>query len=444
MRTESAAHEALLFFTPEWNGMHPGAWRLPDAPVDGALDFDHVRGLVARAEAAKMHAFFLADALGFRLEVGLDSLSKTAAAARYEPFTLMAALATTTDRIGLIMTANTTYDEPYHVARRFSSLDHLSRGRAGWNIVTGGFSSGSVHFGRAENIPHDQRYARAQEFVDSVVGLWDGWGDDAFIRDKQEGRFFDPSQMHVFEATSPAFPIRGPLNIPRPLQGHPVLAQAGSSPAGKEFAARYAEVVFTLQPDIGRARTFRSEMRDRAAAGGRDPDQVKVMPSLTLTLGSSQADAEQKMKLMNELAGPQVGIELLAGFLETPLSLEDWDRALPDVRPTTTGTTTIQQFFVNQARNNGLLVKDLVGLALGFGAVTTTAAAAADRIEEWIVEGAADGFNITFTENGETMDLFLGTVIPELRRRGIFQTEYAGSTLREVLGLARPMTAHPE
>lgn len=438
MTARDAAREAILFFTPEWNGMHPGAWRYTGNPADGAMDFRHVSNMVQRAEAAKMHAFFLADALGFRLEVSVDSLAATGAASRLEPFTLMSALTQTTERIGLIMTANTTFDEPYHVARRFASLDHLSGGRAGWNIVTGGFSSGAVHFGRKSNVPHAERYALASDFVDVVVGLWDGWADDAFVRDQAQGIYFRPERMVTYRSPSALYPVQGPLNISRPPQGHPVLAQAGSSPAGRAFAARAAEVIFTLQPDIDRARAFRDGVRAEAQALNRNPDHLKVLPSLTLVLGRTQALAEEKMRTLNELAGRRVGVELLSGFLEIPLTVEDWDRPLPEVAMTDTGTTTVQQFFVNRAREGGLTVGELVPLALGFGSVVTTPAAAADYIEEWITEGAADGFNVTFSENGETMDLFFDEVIPILQRRGVFHEEYLGGTLRDELGLPRP------
>ncbi|MEZ5075910.1 MAG: LLM class flavin-dependent oxidoreductase [Solirubrobacterales bacterium] len=429
--------EALLLFTPEWNGMHPGAWRLPESPPDGAMDVETVVGLVQAAERAKFHALFLADALGFRLEISPEALARTGSGSRLEPFTLMAALAMRTERIGLVLTANTTYDEPYHVARRFASLDHLSGGRCGWNIVTGGFPTGAKHFGRDVHVPHAERYARGAEFVAAVEALWDSWEDDAFLLDKASGLAFDPAKLHPPTLRGRHVTVTGPLNVSRPPQGRPVLAQAGSSATGREFAARFGELIFTIQPDAEAGRKFRDSIREAAAAQGRDPDHLKVLPSLTLVLGESEAEAQERSARLDQLADPRVGIELLSAFLETDLTGLPLDVPLPAVG-TATGTTSVQRYFVEKAEREGLAIGELIPFALSFGSVVGTPEEIADRIEAWLDAGAADGFNVTFADLPRSMYLFVEQVIPELRRRGRFHSEYEGRTLRESLGLPRP------
>ncbi|MBS1888549.1 MAG: LLM class flavin-dependent oxidoreductase [Actinobacteria bacterium] len=437
MAAGDTRRQALLLFTPEWNGMHPGAWRLPESPADGAMDLATVVGLVQAAERAKFHAFFLADALGFRLEISPEALARTGAGTRLEPFTLIAALAMRTERIGLVLTANTTYDEPYHVARRLASLDHISGGRAGWNIVTGGFPTGAKHFGRDEHVPHAERYARGIEFVDAVQALWDSYEDDAFELDKESGRAFDPAKLHTAAIRGEHVAVTGPLNVARPPQGHPVIAQAGSSATGRDFAARFGELIFTIQPTPERAREFREEIRAAAAAHGRDPDGLRVLPSLTLVLGETEAEAAERAARLDELADPRVGIELLSAFLETDLTGLPRDGPLPEIG-TAVGTTSVQRFFVEKAEREGLTIGGLIPAALGFGSIAGTPTQIADRIEAWLDAGAADGFNVTFADMPTSMDLFTGRVIPELQRRGLFHREYEGATLRESLGLSRP------
>ncbi|WP_107660589.1 LLM class flavin-dependent oxidoreductase [Nocardia suismassiliense] len=436
------AESALLFCTPEWNGMHPGAWRYPGAPADGAMDLDVVTALVRRAEDAGFQALFLADALGFRLEISHAALAHTGAGARFEPFTLASALATSTDRIGLIVTANTTYDEPYPLARRLASLDHLSGGRAGWNVVTGGFASGAAHFGRTEHVDHATRYARGVEFVDAVRGLWDSWEDDAFVRDQAEGLYFDPAKLHVLRMRGEHLSVTGPLNIPRPRQGHPVIAQAGSSGTGRAFAARFAEVIFTLQPTLAAAQQFYAEAKQAAAEAGRDPEHVKIMPSLTVLLAETAELAQRKAERMNDLTHPRVGLELLSAFLETDLTGYRLTDPLPAVHHDAKGTKTIQRFFTETAERERLSIGRLIPSALNFGAFVGTPAQVTDHIEQWISADAADGFNVTFTDHPESFDLFLDRVIPELRRRGLFRPAASGRTLRENLGLPAPPNVH--
>ncbi len=434
----SASAQAILMFTPEWNGMHPGAWRLPDSAHDGATDFEVVRRLVQRAEHAKLHGFFLADPTGFRLELSHPSLARTATAARFEPFTLMAAMAMCTERIGLVMTANTTYEEPYNVARRFASLDRLSGGRAGWNVVTVGTASVAQHFGRRRHMAHDDRYIRAREFLEATIALWDSWEDDAFVRDKAAGIHFDVDKLHVSRYEGAHVVSGGPLNVPRPPQGHPVIAQAGSSPAGRAFAARHAELMFTLQSDLEDARRFAADMRAAAVAEGRAPGDIKILPGLTLVVGRTDEEAHERFAQLDELVDPDVGLELLSAMIDVDLSGLPLDGPLPDVPVTDQRTQTHQTFFVGKARREQLTIRELISFMLRWGATGGSPQTIADRIQEWIEAGAADGFNITFAEMGQSMDLFLDEVVPELQRRGVFQREYRGATLRESLGLRRP------
>lgn len=435
---DNPADEAILFFTPEWNGMHPGAWRLPDSDRDGAMDFAVVRRLVEAAEHAKFHAVFLADPLGFRLHLDYPALARTATAVRYEPFTLMSALSVATDRIGLIMTAGTTYDEPFHVARRFASLDHLSGGRAGWNVVTSGDPAGSRLFGHDEHAAHDDRYARGHEFVEAVQSLWDTWSDDAFVDDPERGVYFETDRMHDVAVDGSWLRAAGPLNVPRPVQGYPVMAQAGSSTTGRAFAAKYAEMVFTLQADIAASAAFRRQIREEAAAFGRDPRQVKVMPSLTLVVDHTEEAALARLDAMDALVDDEVGLQLLSAFVQMDLTGLSLDDRLPEVEETSQTSQTIQRFFVEKARQDDLDLRGLVSFMLRWGAVGGTPIQIADRIETWIRAGACDGFNVTFADMPRSMDLFCAEVIPLLQERGVFHKDYAGETLRESLGLDRP------
>lgn len=439
-QSESApADQAILFFTPEWNGMHPGAWRDAASDDNGAMDLKIIQGLVRRAEEAGFHSVFLADPLGFRMHLTMPNLARTATAVRYEPFTLMSALAMVTERIGLIMTAGITYDYPFHIARRFASLDRLSGGRAGWNIVTSADPAGAKLFGQDELPPHDERYARGDEFVESVFQLWDTWNDDAFPMDKEAGVYFDIGGLNEVDFRGEWLRAAGPLNVPRPIQGRPVIAQAGSSPVGQAFAAKYAETVFTLQPTPDASREFRNRIRAQAAGFGRNPEEVKVLPSLTLVLGASEEEARERKSRFDSLVDPAVGLELLSGFVDHDLTGLALDDRLPDDIPVTTrGSQTIQKFFIDKGRTENLTLGELIAYMLGWGAFVGTPEQAADYIEEWIRTGACDGFNVTFADMPVSMDLFCDTTIPLLQERGVFHRGYEGRTLRDSLGLARP------
>ena len=430
--------QAVLFFFPEWGGMHITAWRDPDAPADPTMDLATIRRMVQTAERGKFHGFFLADTLAIRHSLSPTALSRTAKGVRYEPVTLMSALSGCTDHIGLLCTSSTTYNEPYHVARQFASLDHLSGGRAGWNVVTSGTPAESHNFGADEHMDHALAL-RARRGVlrrrHRAVGQLGG--RRVPVR-QGDGRVLRPGQ-----AAHPGLPgallsVEGPLTISRPPQGHPVIAQAGSSETGRAFAARVADVIYTLQADIEKARTFYAEVKELVAAAGRNPDHVKVLPALVLVVGRTQAEADEKLARLDALVDPTVGMEQLAAVIEADLSGADLDGPVPEIPETQLGAKTRQRYFLDLARRDNLTVRQLMAVAARIGAVATTPQGIADHIEEWVTTGAADGFNITFADAGSSLEPFVDLVVPELQRRGVFHADYAGTTLRENLGIPRP------
>jgi FMN-dependent oxidoreductase (nitrilotriacetate monooxygenase family) len=435
------ARDVVLFWMPEWGGFHVSAWREPEAPLD-PMSFGVIRDMVRTAERGKFHGCFLADSLAIGFEgahVTTEALSRTAKGVRVEPITLLAALSACTSRIGLLATASTTYNEPFHVARMFASLDHLSEGRAGWNVVTSKGSGGEAqNFGRDEHMEHDLRYERGQEFVDAVVGLWDSWEDDAFVRDKQRGICFDPTKLHAVNYRGAHLSVAGPLNISRPPQGHPVIAQAGSSPAGRAFAACNADVVYTLQADISKGREFYSEIKELVAEHGRAPEHVKILPALKLIVGHSQSDAEDKLARMDAQVDPEVGMEQLSKTLGIDMSVFPLDGPVPEVPETDLGSKGGQQYYLDLARRDNLTVRQLMQVTAGHGTIAGTPRSIADLIQDWVESRAGDGVNVTFADAIDSLNLFVNEVVPLLQERGVFHGDYRGATLRENLGIPRP------
>lgn len=434
-------NDIILFWMPEWNGFHVSAWHDTDSPGSPLASLKWMRQMVQAAERGKVHGCFLADQLvvGFEgVGVSKNGLSRTAKGVRYEPITLMSALAGCTERIGLIGTANTTFNEPFHVARQFASLDHLSGGRAGWNVVTGTGPAEAINFGRDHAMTHATRYERGQEFFDVVCGLWDSWEDDAFICDRASGIFFDPDKLHTLDYHGDHLAVAGPLNIVRPVQGHPVIAQAGSSEAGRAFAARNADVIYTIQTDLEKGKAFYAEVKEQVAEAGRDPDHVKILPGLIPVLGRSQADADEKLARLDGLVAPEVGMDRLNSLLQTDLSEFPLDGPVPDMPETELGAKSRQQRFLDRIRRDNLTVREAMQVAARLNAVAGTATSIADIIQEWVEAGAADGMNVTFADASDSMHIFVDELIPELQRRGVFHTDYRGSTLRDSLGIPRP------
>ncbi len=421
-------------------GEHLAAWRHPDSPQDPSLDFAYAKRLAQKAEAAKLDAIFVADLVGVpdskpavleRVAVTNDS---------FEPITLLAALAAVTSRIGLVGTASSSYNAPYTLARAFASLDHLSGGRAGWNLVTSLNDSEARNFGLDDHPLHGDRYRRAEEFYDVVEGLWDSFDDDAIETDAATGRYFDPQKLHWLNHDGEHYTVAGPLNIRRPVQGRPVIAQAGASEAGRTLAARIGEIIFSAGDDIEAARVHYADLKRRALEFGRGPDEILILPALTPIVAPTRAEAEDRAAQLQDLLDPVVALGDLEYWLGgVDLTTFDLDGPLPEL-PLSNKSISTQQKIYADARGSGLSIRDFAKLSSRRAAsfAIGTPVEVADRIEEWFSTGAADGFNVVFAQLPNTLDSFADLVVPELQRRGLFRTEYEGSTLRENLGLARP------
>lgn len=421
------------------SGHHLAAWRHPRAWAGGGLNFQHFKQLAQTAERGKFDAIFFADNLAL---MGTPELGQyTTAGDVFDPLVLLSGLATVTERIGLISTVSTSYNEPYLLARKFASLDHLSDGRSGWNLVTSATDLEALNFGREQHFEHDDRYQRAEEFIDVVTGLWDSYEDDAFVRDKASGTFFEAEKLHVLGHKGQHYRVRGPLNIPRPPQGYPVLIQAGSSEPGKALAARTAEVVFTAQQTLANAQAFYADVKGRLAGYGRTPDQLRVMPGISPVIGSSQDEADEKYQQLQDLLDPRVGLGLLAGMAGGfDLSGYDLDGPLPEL-PVSNSMQSRQALFIELARRENLSIRQLylkIAGARGHHTVIGTPKIVADTLEQWFVEQGADGFNIMPPFLPEGLHDFVDGVVPILQQRGLFRREYSGTTLREHLGLQRP------
>ena len=434
-----------LFINP--TGHHQAAWRHPESTADAAISLSHYIDIARRAEAAKLDAIFLADNQGMRSGPP-EVLGRVAQyVAGFEPLTLLSALASVTSRIGLIATASTTYNYPYQIARKFASLDHLSGGRAGWNIVTSGTTMREAeNFGNAEHPEHDLRYERAAEFVEICKGLWDSWEDDAFVRDRESGIFSDMSKLHVLDHHGRFFDVRGPLNVPRPLQGYPVLVQAGSSTAGKSFAARYAEMMFVSPQALGRAQALYDEVKGDADRAGRDPRHIKLMPGLAVTLGRTEAEAQEKFEELQALLTLPVALNILSvrmgGIDLSPFPL---DQPFPEDLGVLPATRSGMETMVERSRRENLSVRDLALQTAGSLAGLTvhgSVSQVADMMEEWFRGGACDGFNLQPAVFPATFDDIVTLLVPELQRRGLFRMDYEGRTLRENLGLPRPQNRY--
>lgn len=419
------------------SGHHVAAWRHPKAQADASLDFDFFKQVAQSAERGCFDALFVADVVALWGH-HLDALSRTARGEHFEPLTLMAALAAVTSRIGLIATATTSYNEPYHIARKFASLDHLSKGRAAWNLVTSVVSDEAWNFGRDTHLDHAERYRRAEEFHAVVQGLWDSWDDDAFLRDRPSGRYFDPDKLHVLNHRGEYFSVRGPLNVARPPQGHPVLVQAGASEAGKALAARVAEVVFAMADTLPSAQAFYRDVKQRAVALGRAETDIKILPGITPFIGSTRAEAQALFDEFQSLVDPVLGLRLLADTLgdDIDLSGHDLDGPLPDTPAGQRGSRRDKVLAL--ARDEGLSIRQLYLRLAGGNPVIGTAEDIVDTFDAWFQAFACDGFNVFFPYLPGGIEVFVDEVVPRLQARGLLRREYAGSTLREHLGLARP------
>jgi len=418
--------------------IHTAAWRYPGGLPDANFNLRHIKAFAQKLEHGCFDAFFMADHLAV-LNMPLKALKRSATVTSFDPLTLLPALAMATERLGLIATASTTFEPPYVIARRFASLDHISEGRAGWNLVTTSNPDAARNFGFEEQMAHDERYRRAREYFDVVTGLWDSWADDAFVRDVEGGVYFDPEKLHVLDHKGEFFSVRGPLNIARPVQGWPVIVQAGASEAGRQLAAETAEMVFTSQPTLAEGRRFYADVKGRMRKLGRPPEQMKILPGALVVVGETVAEARRKRALLDSLVHYDSGIASLSIALGHDASGFDPDGPLPEI-PETNASKSGRERVLALAEREGLTVRELAGRFGGYAGLSIVGAAKtiADEMEEWLMTEGSDGFNVMFPYLPAGLDDFVDQVVPELQRRGLFRRAYEGRTLRENLGLPRP------
>ncbi len=422
--------------------LHTGAWRYPGSYPDANFNFAHIVSFAQKLEAAKFDAFFMADHLAL-LNMPEEALKRSHTVTSFEPFTLLSALAALTSRIGLVATASTTFDEPYHVARRFASLDHISGGRAGWNIVTTSNPDAALNFGLDAHVAHGERYERAREFYDVVTGLWDSFDDDAFIRDVESGAFFDPAKMHALNHKGPELSVRGPLNIARPPQGWPVIVQAGQSEPGRQLAAETAEVVFCSPRDLASGQALYADIKGRMMKAGRDPDHLKILPAAFVVIGDTLEEARAKRAHLDSLVHYDSAIASLSIALGHDASKFDPDQPLPHI-PETNASKTGREQVLRLAEQERLTVRQLAQRYGGYSglAFVGTPQEIADDMDEWLHEKGSDGFNVVFPYLPQGLDDVVERLIPELQRRRLFRTDYSGTTLRDQLGLPRPKSRY--
>src|SRR5579864_5521002 len=418
--------------------IHTAAWRYPGGLPDANFNFKHLKRFAQTLERGRFDAFFMADHLAV-LNMPMQALKRSATVTSFDPLTLLPALAQHTEHLGLIATASTTFEPAYTIARRFASLDHISGGRAGWNVVTTSNPDAALNFGLEEDMDHDERYARAREFYDVVTGLWDSWADDAFVRDVEHGIFFDPAKMHVLGHKGKYLSVRGPLNIARPVQGWPVVVQAGASDSGRQLAAETAEAVFTAQSNIAAGREFYADVKGRMAKAGRDREHMKIMPACFVVVGDTVEEARAKRARLDSLVYYDNAIASLSIALGHDASRFDPDGPLPDI-PESNASKSARERVIEVARREKLTVRQLAQRLGGYSglAMVGTPKTIADEMEEWLMTEASDGFTIMFPYLPEGLDDFCAKVVPELQRRGLFRRDYEGRTLRENLGLPRP------
>jgi alkanesulfonate monooxygenase len=421
----------------EWR--HPDAWDRPAANIQNAVRLAQI------AEAGKMDMLFLADGNGVRQMDKPDLFAATSPSDRpgvFEPVTLLSALAMVTKHIGLVATTTTTYDQPFHVARRFASLDHLSGGRAGWNLVTTSNPGDALNFSHTEHVGRDDRYERANEFAEVVKGLWDSWADDAFPQDKASGRFLNPERVRVLAHKGKHFQVAGPLNAPRPPQGHPVVFSAGQSEAGRELSARHADCIFAIEATLPAAQAMYADFKARLAKYGRGPDDLKILSGVTIIVGETAQQAADIAAELDDLVPPAVGVDYLSKMVGRSMKSFPLDGPMPAFDEEHVGHTGIGRAIVKVAQEQGLTVRQTYRRILPQMAgnmFTGDAMQVADKMEEWYVGKGCDGFMVAAPVVPTGMERFTRLVIPELQRRGLFRTEYEGRTLRENLGLRRPV-----
>jgi len=428
-------------------GGHLGGWRHKDAWSDNVMNLDHAIETARTAERGLFDLLFLADGNAVR-QMDKPALfaanSPSDRPAVFEPITLMTAVAQYTNYIGLLSTATTTYDEPYTLSRRYASLDHLSKGRACWNIVTTSYSDDSLNFSRTEHVAKDERYERANEFVEICKGLWDSWAEDAFVQNKATGQFLDPTRVHTLNHKGKHFQVKGPLNVARMPQGYPVLFTAGQSEDGRELAAKHADCLFAVTNTIEIGKKFYADVKSRLDKYGRKPDSMRIIPGCGVYVGRTAEEADEFYDELQSLIVPELGVPYLSKLCETDMSKYPLDGPMPDLGTQVLGIASFRNEIVDMAKRDKLTVRqtyERVLPAMGHVTMKGSVKQVCDEIEAWYTEKACDGFNINTPVMPRSLDNFVDLVIPELQRRGIFRKEYQGSTLRERMGL--PMPANP-
>jgi FMN-dependent oxidoreductase (nitrilotriacetate monooxygenase family) len=408
------------------------------------LVYRYFLNTAALAERAKFDMVFLADGIGIRARDEPEgSLCRSPQNVELEPLTLLSAIATHTNHIGLVATASTTYNEPYHIARKYASLDHISGGRAGWNVVTSWSDEEARNFGRDKHLDYDTRYERSEEFVRVVTGLWESWEDDAFVREKASGLYYDPTKLHVLNHKGKHFAVRGPLSSARTPQGRPIIVQAGAAEQGQEIAGAHADVVYAMQFDLPAAQKYYDAVKSRAVSFGRSREAVKVLPGFTPYVGRTEAEARAKYDEMRQLIHPKVGLAILYNSLGD-LSAYPIDGPVPepgsDIRIRSIGNSLFEL-----ARRDNLSIRALYEMMMAGNTgrvLVGTPEQIADDMQAWFEEGAADGFNICPSHLPGGLQDFAELVVPELQRRELFRTDYEGTTLRQNLGLPPNVNRH--
>jgi len=420
-------------------GNHSAGWRY-DGAATSNNDLAVIQEIGRIAERGRFDLLFISDGLV------MDPGDHPSFLCRFEPTTLISVLSASTRHIGLGATVSTSFNQPYNVARIFASIDHISRGRAAWNVVTSAQPRAALNFSRDQHMDHELRYEVAQEFVDVVKGLWDCWDDGAIVADKTTGRYIDPAKVRPLDHKGRFFQVKGPVNMARCPQGHPVIIQAGGSPSGLELAARTSDVVFSVVQELGAAKAAYADLKGRMAKYGRNPDQLAVLPGVMPIIGQSEAEARERLSRLQSWLTPTNAATLVSGRIGYDVSGYPLDGPVP-APPPGEGGRTFHQVLYETARRENMTLRDLYNLtaaARGHWVICGTPARIADTLEEWFVEGAADGFNILPPYFPGAFADFVALVVPELQRRGLFRREYQGTTLRDHFGLARvPARAEP-
>ena len=427
-----------MFYWP--CGHHQAAWRHPGGIADSGANLPHIIELAKLSEAGLFDMFFMADSVSF-WRGDLESMTRDSYGTWIEPFTLLCALSQHTRHLGLVCTATTTYDQPYLLARRFASLDLVSGGRAGWNLVTSGNDAEADSFGLPEHMVKPQRYKSGREFAHLVRGLWNSWDEGAFPRDKQSGVYLDTGRMHILQHEGEFFRAKGPLNVPPSPQGEPVMVQAGASDDGRELAAETAEVIFAAQTELAECKAFYTDVKGRMLKYGRQPDDLKIMPGLIVCVGRTSAEAKAKYDELQDLIDPKAGLELLSKRMHFDFTGCDIDKPPPEMSMTSHAASSRVGLMLAQARREGWTVRDLyrhIAGTRGHGQIVGSFTEVVDMMQEWVEGGACDGFNIMPPVYPQGLIDFNELVVPELQRRGLYRTRYEGTTLRSNLGLSRP------